>query len=245
MPENQPELSIDNILQKVKTKSKRTNQQKGVDDIVLELRSDEENEVAAVSAQKLNLADFFRLSNEWLIERSGVSLREKLEFVELLATVINAGVSVNESLQLLRGQTKNPKLKNVILDLQARIEDGYSLADAMRKNDDVFDEATCAIIQAGEKSGKLIEVLMELSNQYSRLYTLKRSVMSVMLYPVIVFSVMILLSIVVIMFVIPRMATLFGGAENLPTITKLFLNTSDFMLNQYVFIFVALVTISW
>ena len=224
-------LGIDKILQKKQDQSQQSERQQSTDDIVLDLSSDQyvgEDQ----GSSGTTLLDIFNAVNEWLINQSSVKLREKLEFFELLATVLNAGISVNESLQILGDQASNPKFKNVIRDVQGLVEDGSNLADALRKNDDVFGEATCAIVEAGEKSGKLTEVLLELASQYERMYRLQKKVGSVMLYPIIVFVVMILLTIVVMVFVIPKHVGLFGGADQLPLPTKVLMAMSDFVLQK-------------
>ncbi len=154
-------------------------------------------------------------------------------FFELLGAMINAGVSITEALGLIAKQTQNPKLKQVIFDLKHLVEDGSNLADSMRRNEDIFDDATCSVVEAGEKSGKLNEVLKELINQYERLDGIQKKIKSVMIYPIIVLITMILAVIIVMIFVVPKLTELFEGSANLPWATRTMIAMSDFFIYKW------------
>ena len=164
-----------------------------------------------------------------MINLSGVKLDEKLLFFQLLGSMIGAGLPIIDSLNLLINQTKNQKFKGVITDIRVQIEEGESLAAAMRANDDVFDEATCAVIEAGEKSGKLNEIFKELVQQYEQLSSISKKIKAIMMYPMIVIIVMIILTVVVLIFVVPKLEELFGGAANLPLPTRMLIGASAFV----------------
>lgn len=201
------------------------------DEIVLSLRAsdhDRKEKDRGVST----LLDIYNAVNDWLISKSSIQLSEKLLFFELLSSTLHAGISVPDSLRLIGEQMKNPRLKDVIGNLVILIEDGESLAQSMRRNDDVFDEATCAIIEAGEKSGKLNEVLKELVQQFERMDMIKKKVTSVMIYPSIVISVMIVMAIVMIIVVIPKLTSIFEGIDNLPFPTRALLFLKDLFLEH-------------
>ena len=175
----------------------------------------------------------FTLINNWVIEQSPVKLQEKLLFFQLLGAIVQSGISIPEALRMLEVQTNNEKMKRVISDIHNSIEGGASLAGAMRQNDDIFDRATCSIIEAGEKSGKLNEVLKELVSQYERMNSIQKKVKSVMTYPMIVIVVMLLLAVVVVVFVVPKLIELFGDIESLPLPTRILVFLSDLVLKQW------------
>ncbi len=181
----------------------------------------------------LTVRGIYQAMDDWLIANSTISTQEKLLFFELLGSMINAGLPILDGLTLLEKETKNIKLQRVVKDMKTHIETGESLATAMRRNDDVFDEASCAVVEAGEKSGKLNEILKELVGQYERLHKLKEQVKSVMTYPIVVITVMIILAGVVIVFVVPKLEDLFGGVANLPLPTRTLLAISDFVLGKW------------
>lgn len=182
------------------------------------------------SKKAQNFTDVFNQANDWLIEQSGIPLQEKLQFFQLLSTMITSGMPINKTMGLLEEQAKNPKMKLVIRDLKESVSQGLSLAEAFQKNNDVFDEATAAVIEAGERSGKLEFILKELVKQYEQRNKLSKQVKSVMLYPIIVFITMILLGAIVLIFVVPKLMTIFGGSDNLPLPTQIMIAMSDFLI---------------
>ncbi|MCF7812298.1 type II secretion system F family protein [Candidatus Gracilibacteria bacterium] len=216
--------------------------EKNFDEIILDIKSDDqatpEKEIKKKSFK--GLFGWYNYINEWVIEQSPIKLQEKLLFFQLLAAIIHAGISVPEALRMLEKQTKNEKLQHAIRDIRLLIEDGESFSNAMRRTGDIFNEATCSIIGAGEKSGKLNEVLKELVSQYNRLNNIQKKVKSVMTYPIIVFVVMILLSVVIVIFVVPKLIDLFGEVGNLPLPTRILIGASDLVRNQWPFLLLGL-----
>lgn len=219
----------------------------GQDEIMLDLRAESETydrkvkKTITISSPQ----DLYKAVDNWMVNVSKVKLQDKLIFFELLGATINAGVSVTEALRMIEAQSKAPKLRFVIRDLRLLIEDGSSLAGAFRKNDDVFDEATCAIIEAGEKSGKLNEVLKELIKQYERMSNIKKKVMGVMMYPIIVAVVIVILIVVVLIFVVPKLIDIFGSVQNLPLPTQILKVGSDLMLKQWPILLVGTIAASF
>ncbi len=190
------------------------------DDIVLDIR--ENSRRIQSEKEKITLKNLFDNLNTWVIKNSPIPLKDKLLFFELFAAVVNAGIPISEALELLQDQIVNEHLKLVVKDIHDRIRSGESLAEAMMaQGESVFDDATCSIIHAGEKSGKLTEVLKELVSQYERISMIRKKVKSVMMYPIIIIVVMVLLSVVVLIFVVPKLLELFQDASNLPLPTRM------------------------
>ncbi len=189
----------------------------------------------------LTVQGIYKAIDDWLISTSTITTKEKLLFFQLLGSMINAGLPIMDSLDLLNKETKNLKLQRVITDLKRHIESGESLATAMRRNDDVFDDATCAVVEAGEKSGKLNEILKELVSQYERLHKIKEQVKSVMTYPVVVVVVIILLTVVIMIFVVPKLQDLFGDVGNLPAPTQILITASNFVIYKWWILFPSII----
>jgi type II secretory pathway component PulF len=202
-------------------------------DLVFNIKNQEEKFKDNSKFKFTTFREFYDFINEWVIDRSPVALEDKLVFFQLLGSMNNAGISILESLKILEGQTKNAKLQHIIKDIHDLIRDGESLANAMRQNSDLFNEATCAVIEAGEKSGKLNEVMKELVEQYEQMSGATKKLKSVMLYPMIVMVVMAILSVAVVVFVIPKLADLFGGSANLPLPTRILMWMSDFVIEKW------------
>ena len=205
------------------------------DDIVLELKHEEPKKkrktgVFGGTAMESGILGEF---NRWLIMMSPVPLQDKLIFFQLLTSVLNAGIPVGEALYLLEGQTANEHLKFVINRMKKNMDSGLSLAESMKEEPEIFDEATQSIIAAGETSGKLIEVMKELVTQFERMGSIQKKVKSVMTYPIVVIMVMILAAVAVLLFVIPQLMEVFGDAKNLPLPTQIMIAASDAMKTQW------------
>lgn len=194
-------------------------------------------------SKTVSLKDLFDSLNDWMINSSSVPLAEKLLFFQLVGAMSNAGLPIVDSLQLLLGQTKNPKMVMVIKDMITSIEAGESLAGSMRQNNDVFDEATCSVVEAGEKSGKLNDILKELVSQYEQLDSIKKKIKSVMTYPIVVFVTMILLTVVVLVFVVPKLVELFGSADSLPLPTRILITGSDLVINNFILLLIGIIAV--
>ncbi len=184
--------------------------------------------------------NLFELVNNYLIEMSGVPLADRLQFFHLLSAMLSAGLPLLESIKLLRNQMKNIKLQWVMDDLVRSIESGHSLAEAMREAPDIFDEAACAIIEAGEKSGKLTDVMTELVIQNEQLDKIMKKIKGVMIYPIVVITTMVVLAIVVLIFVIPKLEKIFGGAGNLPLPTQIMIFMSNTIQQHWLMILLGL-----
>ncbi len=210
----------------------------GNETIVLDIKEDKTKKIEAQEEAAPSILDAI---NNYLINLSGIKLDEKLLFFQLLGSMVGAGLPIIDALNLLIAQTKNEKFKRVITDMRHQIEDGESLAAAMRNNDDVFDEATCSVIEAGEKSGKLNAILKELVDQYEQLSTLTKKMKSVMTYPVVVIITMFVLTGVVLIFVVPKLEELFGGASNLPLPTRILITGSNIMLSYWYYIIIGII----
>lgn len=213
------------------------------DDIILDLK----HEVTEEKKEKNSVFNFNGLNitfldqiNQWLIMHSEVKLQDQLIFFELLVSVLHAGIPVAEALRLLEKQTKNPRLKIVINNMGKSIDSGLSLAESMRE-EDVFDEATCSIVEAGETSGKLNEVMKELVAQYERMSLIQKKVKGVMTYPIVVIIVMIIAAVVVLLFVIPELMKIFGDVENLPLPTRIMVAASNMLQHSWIYLLLGVI----
>jgi len=188
-----------------------------------------------------NLLEVFRFLNDWFVEQGTVPLKDKLVFFQLLGATIHAGISITDALLMIAEQTKKLKLKKTIHNIYDLIHDGESLAGAMKRNDDIFDSTSCAIIEAGEKSGKLNYVLTELVSQYEQLDKIQKRVKGVLTYPTIVIIMIFILAAVVLIFIVPKLLKIFGNVESLPIATRILKGASDLVLGNWPFLLLFLV----
>lgn len=165
---------------------------------------------------------------------SRVSLHEKIIFARNLATMIQAGLSLSRALQIFLKQTQNPKFREVLRGIIEDINKGTALSDAMAKNEKIFTGVFVSMVRAGEESGGLVESLNMVGGQMEKTYTLKKKVRGAMMYPAMVLLVMCIVGVLMMLYVVPGLASGFKEANvELPTLTKAVIAISDFLQNDF------------
>jgi type IV pilus assembly protein PilC len=150
-----------------------------------------------------------------------------------LGSMLKAGLTVTRALSVIERQSTNPKLKEVLKDITARINNGEQFFEALKEYPDVFSDLYVAMIKAGEESGNLAESLQTLSIQMERSSNLTKKIKGAMIYPAIVISVMIIIGILMMIYVMPQITSVFKSINmDLPATTRFLISTSDFFANH-------------
>jgi type IV pilus assembly protein PilC len=156
-----------------------------------------------------------------------VKLKDLAIFSRQFATMINSGLSLLRTLNILSEQTDNPKLKETIGALRDDVERGSSLSGAMSKHPKVFTNLFVSMVKAGETGGQLDTVLTRLADNYEADYKLRQKVKAAMTYPVVVAGIAVLLVTIMLLFIVPTFAQMFEGlGGELPLPTQILLNLS-------------------
>lgn len=168
-----------------------------------------------------------------------IPARDMSVFCRQFASILKAGVSVINALEMLAEQTENKKLKQAIVETQANVEKGESLSDSMRQND-AFPSILIDMVRAGEASGSLENSLTRMAVQFEKDAKLNGIVKKAMMYPIVLICVMIGVVIVMLTFVIPSFMTMFEDLDSeLPITTKAILAMSNSLKNYwYIYIIV-------
>jgi len=179
---------------------------------------------------------FLRKANTFLVMHSAVPLEAKANFFHLLGVMISAGVPMVSALKSLAEQTdKSVRLQIVIGELCAKIEEGEKLSDAMLHYPEIFEEQEIGMIQAGESSGQLASVLENVANDVQKAYEIRSKIKSAMIYPAIVFLLLIAVVSLMMIVVVPKLSALFSSTkQELPVLTKVVMAISDFMVNHQI-----------
>ncbi len=179
--------------------------------------------------------DWYRSINRFFISHSGVNIKEKANFFHLLSVMINSGIPMIKSLQSLAAQMeKSPRLQMIINNIADDIEAGSSLSNAMMTYPKIFVDSEIGMIESGEASGQLGKVLENLANYCERAYSIKSKIKSAMIYPTVIFVLLILVVIGLMVYVVPKLKELFASAQGeLPLITRIVVGTSDFIVGHY------------
>lgn len=148
-------------------------------------------------------------------------------FTRQMATMINSGLPITETLIILR-QGAKASLSHIVSQLHADIEQGESLSSSMSKHPTVFSKAYIALIKAGETGGVLDTVLVRLADDMEKQEEFKGKVKGALVYPVIIVIGMILVAIVMLVFVVPRLTSLYSQFDaELPLPTKILMALSS------------------
>ncbi len=159
-----------------------------------------------------------------------VALADLVIFTRQLATMIDAGLAMVQSLQGLAEQTTNKVMRDVIKDVCARVESGDSFSEALQKHPKVFNKLYCCMCSAGEKGGLLAEILSRLASYLENTARLRKKVKSAMMYPTVVTVVAILITIFLLVKVVPVFAEIFTSfGSKLPAPTQFLINLSEFV----------------
>lgn len=149
-------------------------------------------------------------------------------FTRQLSTMINAGLPITECLLILRSQLKG-SLQKVIAQILADVEAGESLSGALAKHDKIFSQTYIALVKSGELGGVLDQVLGRLADNLEKQNEFSGKVKGALIYPAIIVIGMFVVSLILMIFVIPRLTSLYQdfGAE-LPLPTQILIGISTF-----------------
>src|SRR5690606_23521356 len=161
---------------------------------------------------------------------SGVKTRDIVIFTRQFATMINSGLPLVQSLDILAEQTENVKLRKTISDVLYDVESGNTLADAMGKHPKIFTELFVNMVAAGEAGGILDTILLRLATFLEKNDALIRKIKGAMIYPSVIFSVAGAAVLILLIFVIPTFQQMFASAGiPLPLPTQIVIGMSAFL----------------
>jgi type IV pilus assembly protein PilC len=172
-----------------------------------------------------------------------VSLIEKVLFARHLGVMVKAGISLPKALDILVLQIKNEKFSKVISEVGRKVNQGVSLSDSLSEYPEVFNKLFVNMIKVGEVSGNLEEVLFLLADQLKKDHQLISKVKGAMVYPTVIILAMIGIGMMMMVFVIPKLVSVFDAFETeLPFTTKTLIWVSSFF-SENIFLVVGLIAI--
>ena len=170
-----------------------------------------------------------------------VPLSDLVMFTRQLATMVDAGLAMVQSLQGLAEQTQNKAMRDCIKDVCTRVEGGDSFSDALQKHPRVVNRLYVAMVGAGEKGGLLAEILARLAVYLENAARLRKKVKSAMMYPTIVTFVAFAITIFLLVKVIPVFGEIYSGfGAELPGPTQFLINISEVVKKYFILIILGL-----
>ncbi len=172
----------------------------------------------------------------------GVSQNEKIFFIDNLATMLTAGLSLSLSLRTLSTETKNKTMKRALRSIEHVIDNGRQLSDGLAQHPEVFPALFIAVIRVGEAGGTLSEVLQRLASIAKKDKALRSKVVSALIYPAIVVCAIIGIVTILMLYVFPQLISIFKdvGAQ-LPLQTRILIATVHFMQTDGLYVLIALI----
>lgn len=189
---------------------------------------------ARLAQMGLQMEKLVEGKNVSAVQRARLNRRVKsvhlLVFTRQLATIVSAGLPLMQGLDILAEQAEDPTFSKIIDAIGQEVESGETFSDALRKFPRAFPDLYVSMVRAGEAGGDLDGVLNQLADYLESSEELKRRIKSAMTYPVVAFSMIILIAAGLIIFVVPQFAEIFGSfGKALPAPTQFLIDTSNFL----------------
>lgn len=175
-----------------------------------------------------------------------VSSKQRIIFTRQFATLIGAGLPLSDSLRMVAEQTEDKPTKAMIEDVLAQVEGGKTLHEAFAKYPDVFNRLYLSLVEAGEASGTLDQSLKRLADQQEKDANMLSKIRGAMTYPAIVLLVIVVVIVFMMVAVVPQVESLYADmGEELPVMTQILVNASNFVMDFWWLILVLLVIAVW
>ncbi|MEO0509941.1 MAG: type II secretion system F family protein [Verrucomicrobiota bacterium] len=185
-------------------------------------------------------------SYEKQAKRKKIKLEELTIFTQQLAAMLEAGLPLVGALEALEEQTESPVFRIIIRNVKNDVSAGRSFSEACAEYPRAFPNLFVSMVEAGEASGSLAEILDKTSTYFEDTVKLMKQVKGALVYPAVVIGLAIVLVNVLLVFVIPVFADMFTdfGAE-LPKPTQILIGLSDFLKSYIIFLIIGMVIIFW
>ena len=165
---------------------------------------------------------------------NAVHPEELILYTKQLSTMLKAGIPILRVVDILENQSENPRLKDISRQIGLDIRSGTTFSRSLRRHPDVFSELYCSMVQAGEASGALPQILQRLIYIITHEYQVKTEIRSVLQYPLIVLVSLVAAFVGLITFVIPQFAKVYAKVKvELPFPTRVCLVLSKLFNEQW------------
>lgn len=175
---------------------------------------------------------------------SRVKTKDISVFCRQFYTMINAGVTVNRALTILANQSTNKKIKNALISIEEDVSKGEFLSVAMKKHGDVFPTLLTSMIEVGEVSGNLDDIMLKMSEQYEKDTKITNKVRVATTYPLVLAGVAVVVVAIMMTVVMPKFLAIFEDlGTQLPAVTRLLIFISNLMAKKALIIWPIVIAI--
>lgn len=179
----------------------------------------------------------------WLTTRQkGLTAKELALVTRQFATLLAAGLPMEEALVAVVEQSEKPHVKGIVLSVRSKVLEGHPLAIALRDHPEAFSPLFIATVAAGEKSGHLDKVLLRLADYTEQQWHMRQKIKSALIYPVMIVLVAITIVGFLLEYVVPKMVAVYGNLhQTLPGLTSFLIAISDHLKSDGLYILIFLV----
>lgn len=193
----------------------------------------------------LKVEEVIQSSNVEFSFMQRVTTKDIAIFCRQFYTMLDAGVTINSALSILSNQITNAKLREAVRVVGEDVKKGVTLSEAMAKHEGVFPSLLITMIEAGEVSGNLDEIMLRMSTHFEKENKINNKVKGAMTYPAILSVVCVLVVIFLITYIMPTFMDMFNEAGTvLPISTKMLIAISNFIGAHYIAIIITLTIIT-
>jgi type IV pilus assembly protein PilC len=160
-----------------------------------------------------------------------VSTKQLTQFTRQLSVLQDAGLPILRSIRILEQQQKPGMLKSSLKQVTEDVEGGSTLSEAMARHPKAFDRLYTNMVAAGEAGGVLDTILQRLADFLEKAQKLKRKVIGAMIYPIVVITIAMTITLLIVIFLVPRFRDIFRDFDvpDLPKITEFLIAVSDWL----------------
>lgn len=188
-----------------------------------------ENAISTLQSQGVKVLTIKKVGGLGSIAFGGISTSDKASFCRFMSTMLRSGMSVPDAVEIIRQESKNPKLQSVLADLSYQTKKGKSISSVLEQYPDDFDRVFLTMVRVGEESGTLEKTFDYLSAQLTASHELAQKVKGSMMYPAVIVIAMVGNGLLMLVFVLPRLASAFLKLDvPLPSYTRVLLTAGEF-----------------
>lgn len=190
----------------------------------------------------INIKEQGIFQKEIIVNRK-INIQDLSLFCRQFYIILDGGIEIREALGILKNQTKDKKLRMIIKDVYMKMENGYLLSECFKQYEQlpsIFKE----LLIIGEKCGRIDLALEKLSDYFEKAYKQSQKLKKAIAYPIILSITSIITLIILVCFIIPKFLVVFNNMNiELPLSTRLIIKSSNFIINNYLYVVLSLITI--
>jgi type II secretory pathway component PulF len=189
-----------------------------------------EDAAAALRGMRLSILTIKNLDSGFGATRGKISVSEKAIFCRFMATMLRSGLSIPESIEIIRAETTNTKMRKVLADLAYQTQKGKTLASVLSQYKESFDPIFITMVKVGEESGTLEKSFQYLTTQLTASHELSQKIKGSLMYPAVIVVAMFGNGLIMMFFVLPKISSVFLKLDvPLPLPTKIILTVGNFI----------------